>query len=232
MVIGPLEFSLECGKRNTSRDPRRRVSNTVMRLFSPLRKKSRRLYRQNRPSQQRTRIFRPSTVSLPAQMVRIAVDPGTRAEHWFSMVQLAAEATSPPPIVPSPAVSLPKDSEESQKITKEAEIALGMAEMGENVSVVPEGVSTTVETLPQSTPPSVAETNEVQIGRLKREEQRLEAAIRNIESRQTGAFETFSFFFYSLRVCFKVLQLCCIDLNWTCSSTKLRFHICHFRSKS
>ncbi|KAM7537704.1 hypothetical protein Aperf_G00000063788 [Anoplocephala perfoliata] len=199
-VIDPLGFSLECGKRNISRDTPRRFSNTVMRLFSPLRKKSRRLYFPNRPtsSQQRTRVFRPSTVSLPAQMVRIAVDPGTRGEHWWSIVQLAAETPtrsssqpSRPPIVPPPAASSPKEPEAFQKSTRVAESALGVIGMGENVPVPSEGISTTVEAIPSHSSSPVVATDEVQIGRLKKNVQRLEAAIRNIESRKTELSDWF-----------------------------------------
>ncbi|VDK39003.1 unnamed protein product [Taenia asiatica] len=144
----------------------RGISSTVRsgfeRLFSPMRKKSRRR-------------FRPSTASLPAQMMIMTVDCATRDEHWLSMVQLAAESSAqsshpPPPPATSNVESTERTTSEDPK-TAEAEVTV--EESGTDVPSVPAPTTTAVV------------KDELQIGRLRKEEQRLEADIRNIESRKS-----------------------------------------------
>ncbi|KAH9282918.1 hypothetical protein ECG_03923 [Echinococcus granulosus] len=141
----------------------RGISSTVRsgleRLFSPIRKKSRRR-------------FRPSTASLPAQMLIMTADCTARDEHWLSMVQLAAEssAQSSQPAPPPPTSDVGGTERTASEDSKTAEAEVTVEESGTDV------------------PPALAPTkasvvkDEVQIGRLRKEEQRLEADIRNVES--------------------------------------------------
>ncbi|KAL5971203.1 hypothetical protein TSMEX_001062 [Taenia solium] len=164
-VVDPTTLGLAF-EYNLNHRSSRGISSTVRsgfeRLFSPMRKKSRRR-------------FRPSTASLPAQMMIMTADCATRDEHWLSMVQLAAESSAqsshpPPPPATSNVGSTERTTSENPK-TAGAEVTV--EESGTDVPSVP-------------APPTVAVVkDELQIGRLRKEEQRLEADIRNIESRKS-----------------------------------------------
>ncbi|KAL5110338.1 hypothetical protein TcWFU_005034 [Taenia crassiceps] len=161
-VVDPITLGLAF-EYNLNHRSSRGISSTVRsgleRLFSPMRKKSR----------QR---FRPSTASLPAQMVVMTADCATRDEHWLSMVQLAAESPAQPP--PSPATSNVGTTERTA--SEDSKTA------GTEVPVEESG--TDVQPVPAPTTNAIVE-DKVQIGRLRKEEQRLEADIRNIESRKS-----------------------------------------------
>ncbi|VDN98998.1 unnamed protein product [Rodentolepis nana] len=177
----------------------RRISSTVMRIFSPMRKKSRRL-RKLSHQQTRTRSFRPSTTSLPAQiMMPMSGDVGTRHDYWWSMLQLARDITNPPvpfqtsqPTRGSPAIV--SISDESKRTKDTLDTSPAMTETADNTSLASDGVSLNQEiaSVPsQSSPvPTLstpdALTDEAQIAKLKQNAQRIEAAIRNIESRKSS----------------------------------------------
>lgn len=190
-------FGLSHDERNNSHS--RRISTTVMRIFSPIRKKSRRL-RKMSAQQTHPRIFRPSTTSLPAKMMQMTVDPGARDEHRWSMLQLAMDGTNPPPPAPSQSHQPPivpsvitSTSEESKKTKETLDTPSGVTETVENTYVA-SGVSVNQETASPpvqspvvqrpSTPTIFIDEN--QIVELKKNVQRLEAAIQKIESRKTG----------------------------------------------
>ncbi|KAM3185801.1 hypothetical protein ACTXT7_005661 [Hymenolepis weldensis] len=195
-------LGLSNDERNNSHS--RRISTTVMRIFSPIRKKSRRL-RKISTQQSHTRIFRPSTTSLPAKMMQMTVDPGARDEHRWSMLQLAMDGTNPPPPAPSqshqPLIvpSVITSTSEASKRTKETlDTPSGVTETVENAYAV-SGVSVnqgTASPLVQSSPvvqrPSTPTVfiDETQIVELKKNVQRLEAAIQKIELRKTGNYST------------------------------------------
>ncbi|VDM31256.1 unnamed protein product [Hydatigera taeniaeformis] len=171
-VVDPMALGLAF-EYNLNHRSSRGISSTVRsgleRLFSPMRKKTRRR-------------FRPSTASLPAQMMVMA-DCATRDEHWLSMVQLAAESSaqpshpppsSPPPPPPTSNVRSIEGTASEDSRTAGAEATV--EELGADASSVPAAMTAAVV------------KDEVQIGRLRKEEQRLEADIRNIESCKSGLF--------------------------------------------
>nr|CUU98366.1 hypothetical transcript [Hymenolepis microstoma] len=175
----------------------RRISTTVMRIFSPMRKKSRRL-RKMSPQQTRTRLFRPSTTSLPSQMIQMTGDFGTRHDHWWSMLQLARDTSNPPgPQSSQPTRGSPiiiSTSEESKRTKETLDTSPGMTETAESASVASDGASINQEIASIPAQPSPLQissnpdalTDEAQIAKLKQNAQRLEAAIRNIESRKSS----------------------------------------------
>lgn len=167
-AVDPMTFGLAF-EYNLNHRSSRGISSTVRsgleRLFSPIRKKSRRR-------------FRPSTASLPAQMMVMTSDCAIRDEHWLSMVQLAAESSaqsSQPPLPPATSnVGSTERTTSDDSKTAEAEVTVGES-------------ATDVPSAPAPAPIAAAVVkDEVQIGRLRREEQLLEADIRNIESCKSG----------------------------------------------
>lgn len=188
-----------------------RISTTVMRLFSPMRKKSRRLRKIS--AQQTCRILRPSTASLPAQMFLLNAESGApRDGNWSSMLQLAMDVANQPPTIQSQSsqhsADRPSVNEESNRIKETGES--GVTEVFDNAKEEasfealeePSGTLevtsvSTIQPPPPTTPQSSSSTvqapqtptpalDEAQLATLKKNVQRLEAAIKNIKQRKSG----------------------------------------------
>ncbi|VDD80402.1 unnamed protein product [Mesocestoides corti] len=172
----PSSIENQC---SDSRGERRksRLSTTVrtgfVRLFSPIRKKSRR------------RRFRPSTVSLPAQMVS---DSTSRGEHWWSMVQLADSVASRPTNDMENGESAARTSSTERRLSEPKPPALSPTPQSKETIVAPARGRPLVPTGGHAT---VAVKDETNIERLRKDAERLEAAIRNIRSRKSELSDWF-----------------------------------------